>query len=663
MTENFNITLLPELAELLYEKNFKITEVNQNVPILAKKHSEEIRKTLYNKFRELMQSNNNPNFINHSGEFENLYIIFSYFDFFISHFGDLKYLFTIKKEFIYTILPIEPTISPHNTYIDVLLRIKRDLSFCDLRSAQENLKHLIQSRLDQSIEENLIEYYKDIYTQLTYLLGILISITEPGAEKDWNSIIPYMNSDYSKKIKDCMDTLTEIKEKNVNKVDQILLLTEDIIDIIAGNEQKILNEFNRNNIHLIICANVFYRFYFSNFYTVMSRMVGIISKTGTLYEQLIAQMLSIDDNKGAQLFQLIQQLKGNFPFLIRFHMFVIMNDLDMLKVENNGKTEYLFLFNNLIEINASFEYFAKYMFSFVENVDKIEKIVSDYSIKCICNIIEQIQDKNNGDDFQNNDKEINNNINIKTNISAIKKEIRAFKFAKKTLLEINDILFWKYLEMNYIMEALEVYLENYMLSNDELVTDNEKLLYKDQIITEKDSYFDHFLILLFEKANFKGKEKLDSEVVKTFRDTREILVRKKEILPSKIDFTLRYIEFLLNIEVIGFTKESIKKIGEESYFKVMNNFFEYCFIKKKCPCVMWTSVLKNIKLNYEKNCENVDNFKLLNKEKCQIAWDNLQMYENSIKRKMKMVNFDNETINNDFDEMSDFLFDIKSQII
>ena len=667
-TENFNILLLPELAQLLYEKTYKIAEVSfQNIPILAKKHSEAIRKTILGKYKQLMQSNNNQNYSNSSSEFEILYIIFSYFDFFVSHFGDLKYLFSIKNEFIYTILRVDPIIPSTKTYVDVLLNIKRDLSFCDLKSAQEKLKSLTHSRLESTIDENLIEYYKDIYTQLAYLLEILISITEPGAEIDWNSIISYMNRDFSKKIKDCMDTLKEIAEKSVNKVDQTLILTSDIIGIIAGDEQKIINDLNKKDIHLIICANVFYRFYFANFYAVMNRMVELVKK-GEKYEQLITQMLSIDSNKGDQLFQLIQKLKGNFPFLLRFHMFVIMNDLDMLNTGDNGKAEYLFLFNNLIEINASFENFAKYMFSFIETEDKIEKIVSDYSIKCICKIIEQIQEKNNGENnsqindiIQNNEQ--NNNIIFKSSISAIKKEIRSFKFGKKIIQEINDILFWKYLEKNYINEALEIYLENYLLSQEESVTDNEKKLYKDQIITEKDSYFDHFLILFFENANIKADEHLSSEILNLFQEIREILINKKEILPSKLDFTLKYMEFFLNLDVIGFTKDSINEIGEDSYCKIMNDFFEYCFIKKKCPSVMWISVLKNIKLNYEKNCENVDNFQLLNKEKCQIAWDNLQMYENSIKRKMKIVHFDNETINKVFDEMSDFLFDIKSQII
>ena len=667
-TENFNILLLPELAQLLYEKTYKIAEVSfQNIPILAKKHSEAIRKTILGKYKQLMQSNNNQNYSNSSSEFEILYIIFSYFDFFVSHFGDLKYLFSIKNEFIYTILRVDPIIPSTKTYVDVLLNIKRDLSFCDLKSAQEKLKSLTHSRQESTIDENLIEYYKDIYTQLAYLLEILISITEPGAEIDWNSIISYMNRDFSKKIKDCMDTLKEIAEKSVNKVDQTLILTSDIIGIIAGDEQKIINDLNKKDIHLIICANVFYRFYFANFYAVMNRMVELVKK-GEKYEQLITQMLSIDSNKGDQLFQLIQKLKGNFPFLLRFHMFVIMNDLDMLNTGDNGKAEYLFLFNNLIEINASFENFAKYMFSFIETEDKIEKIVSDYSIKCICKIIEQIQEKNNGENnsqindiIQNNEQ--NNNIIFKSSISAIKKEIRSFKFGKKIIQEINDILFWKYLEKNYINEALEIYLDNYLLSQEESVTDNEKKLYKDQIITEKDSYFDHFLILFFENANIKADEHLSSEILNLFQEIREILMNKKEILPSKLDFTLKYMEFFLNLDVIGFTKDSINEIGEDSYCKIMNDFFEYCFIKKKCPSVMWISVLKNIKLNYEKNCENVDNFQLLNKEKCQIAWDNLQMYENSIKRKMKIVHFDNETINKVFDEMSDFLFDIKSQII
>ena len=79
---------------------------------------------------------------------------------------------------------------------------------------------------------------------------------------------------------------------------------------------------------------------------------------------------------------------------------------------------------------------------------------------------------------------------------------------------------------------------------------------------------------------------------------------------------------------------------------------------------MWVFVLKEIENAYKRNEEKLDNYKMISRDKVRTAWDNLMLYEKTIKRKVipliKEKEFDFEQ---NFDGVSNFLFDLKSQII
>ena len=657
---NINTILLPKFSNIIFKLNNQISSGNiQNIVSMSKEHSKEIRETLI----VLTEQNRNttlfPTMIN-------LLMIFSYFDFFVVHSDDFRYMFKIKNELIakYGIeLALSQTMinsatNLKDSIINLLEKIKQDLSLCDIKSALNKIKDMLcifEQKHNELISfEPLLDYYKDIYIQLGYVLDNLSRITEEDTKIDSVILLSYMNEDFSNKIKECRTTFNfienELKQCNpaLNINNNMLILTSQIIGIIGGDEKLLLNNYNKKNFHSIVCAHVFYRFYYHNFNAHLIKDLKDNCKIDSL-NSILLEILSPSDNKGDKLFEFIQKLKGNFPFLLRFHMYNILNHLDMINIidEDNGKEEYLFLFNNLIEIGTSFEIFSRYMFGFIGDDQTTETILSDYSIKCVCQLVEGMSL-----DCGLTDEDYNIII---AEVDSIKKEIGTFKFAPKILKKINDIMFWKYLEINLYTKAIDVYIENYIASTEQQAIEAESnlFLFKDPIMTEKSCEFDNVLLLLFSQINELQQLTL----------IRQSLV-DRQFLPPKVEFTLKYIDFLLNMSNINASEESIDEIGEDTCCGFINDFFDYCFVVKKCPCAMWVFVLKEIENAYKRNEEKLDNYKMISRDKVRTAWDNLMLYEKTIKRKVipliKEKEFDFEQ---NFDGVSNFLFDLKSQII
>ena len=657
---NINTILLPKFSNIIFKLNNQISSGNiQNIVSMSKEHSKEIRETLI----VLTEQNRNttlfPTMIN-------LLMIFSYFDFFVVHSDDFRYMFKIKNELIakYGIelalsqSMINSATNLKDSIINLHEKIKQDLSLCDIKSALNKIKDMLcifEQKHNELISfEPLLDYYKDIYIQLGYVLDNLSRITEEDTKIDSVILLSYMNEDFSNKIKECRTTFNfienELKQCNpaLNINNNMLILTSQIIGIIGGDEKLLLNNYNKKNFHSIVCAHVFYRFYYHNFNAHLIKDLKDNCKIDSL-NSILLEILSPSDNKGDKLFEFIQKLKGNFPFLLRFHMYNILNHLDMINIidEDNGKEEYLFLFNNLIEIGTSFEIFSRYMFGFIGDDQTTETILSDYSIKCVCQLVEGMSL-----DCGLTDEDYNIII---AEVDSIKKEIGTFKFAPKILKKINDIMFWKYLEINLYTKAIDVYIENYIASTAQQAIEAESnlFLFKDPIMTEKSCEFDNVLLLLFSQINELQQLTL----------IRQSLV-DRQFLPPKVEFTLKYIDFLLNMSNINASEESIDEIGEDTCCGFINDFFDYCFVVKKCPCAMWVFVLKEIENAYKRNEEKLDNYKMISRDKVRTAWDNLMLYEKTIKRKVipliKEKEFDFEQ---NFDGVSNFLFDLKSQII
>lgn len=648
---NINSILLPKLSNIIYKVNNQISSGNiQDIAAMSKEHSKDIREALLTLTEEKRNSSLYPSL-------QNLLMIFSYFDFFIAHSDDFRYMFKIKNELIAKYaLKLDLSQSFLNSasnlkdsIVNSLEKIKQDLSLCDIKSALNKIKDLLcifeQKHFELISFEPLLDYYKDIYIQLGYVLDNLSRITEDDTKIDAVILLAYMNEDFANKIKECRTTFEFIekgfKQSNpsMSARNNMLVLTSQIIGIIGGDEKLILNQYNKNNFHSIVCAHVFYRFYYHNFTAQLVKDLKDNCQNDQL-NSLLLEMLSPIDNKGSKLFEFIQKLKGNFPFILRFHMYNILQFLDMIN-EDNAKEEYLFLFNNLIEIGTSFEIFSRYMFGFIGDDHTTELILSDYSIKCVCRLTE-------GLDVANEDIDV-----IIGEIDSIKKEVRTFKFGEKILKKINEILFWKYLEVQLYAKAIDVYIENYISSIEEKKNEAESslFLYKDSIMTEKTCEFDHILFLLFSNPNH--------EILALIRQS----LADKQFLPPKVEFAVKYIDFLNNMSNIDQKEKNLDDIGEDACCGFINDFFDYCFVVKKCPTVMWVNVLKEIQKVYQKNEEKLDNYSMINRDKVRTAWDNLMLYEQTIKRKVFNLIKEKENFEKDFDDVSNFLFDLKSHIL
>ena len=353
---NINAILLPKLSNIIYKVNNQISSGNiQDIATMSREHSKDIREALLTLTEEKRNSSLYP-------ELLNLLMIFSYFDFFVVHSDDFRYMFKIKNELIakYALKLdlsqsfINSSANLKDSVVNYLEKIKQDLSLCDIKSALNKIKDLLcvfeQKHFELVSFEPLLDYYKDIYIQLGYVLDNLSRITEDDTKIDSVILLAYMNEDFASKIKECRTTFEFIeKESRQSNLasKSMLVLTSQIIGILGGDEKLLLNQYNKNNFHSIVCAHVFYRFYYHNF---TDRLVKDL-KDNCQNDRLNSLLLEIIDNKGSKLFEFIQKLKGNFPFIIRFHMYNILQFLDMID-EENAKEEYLFLFNNLMVFTA-----------------------------------------------------------------------------------------------------------------------------------------------------------------------------------------------------------------------------------------------------------------------------------------------------------------------
>ena len=343
---NINTILLPKFSNIIFKLNNQISSGNiQNIVSMSKEHSKEIRETLI----VLTEQNRNttlfPTMIN-------LLMIFSYFDFFVVHSDDFRYMFKIKNELIakYGIelalsqSMINSATNLKDSIINLLEKIKQDLSLCDIKSALNKIKDMLcifEQKHNELISfEPLLDYYKDIYIQLGYVLDNLSRITEEDTKIDSVILLSYMNEDFSNKIKECRTTFNfienELKQCNpaLNINNNMLILTSQIIGIIGGDEKLLLNNYNKKNFHSIVCAHVFYRFYYHNFNAHLIKDLKDNCKIDSL-NSILLEILSPSDNKGDKLFEFIQKLKGSFPFLLRFHILlrIVIRNVNSIGIE------------------------------------------------------------------------------------------------------------------------------------------------------------------------------------------------------------------------------------------------------------------------------------------------------------------------------------------
>ena len=82
----------------------------------------------------------------------------------------------------------------------------------------------------------------------------------------------------------------ELDKMNEN-AKKIFIECQKIIGILTGNIDFLINDYNKNNIHLVIMANIFYRFYQNNFIHLPMLSITIQVFPGCIYYQLIREEL------------------------------------------------------------------------------------------------------------------------------------------------------------------------------------------------------------------------------------------------------------------------------------------------------------------------------------------------------------------------------------
>jgi hypothetical protein len=402
---------------------------------------------------------------------------------------------------------------------------------------------------------------------------------------------------------------------------------QKIIGILSGDINFLLNEYNRNNIHLIILGNIFYRFYSKKWIKVLQKCLednkNNYDKDNDLVNKLICTIIK---NCESNQIEIVQQLKGQYLYLLRYHMIEILSQNSYLYQINNHEKylkqeEYLF-FEMLRDSKIPFKYFLNYFLFcpnyeifYVDSIEKVQKLPNEAS--------EEMKDQgyrraldyaliyitykfNNYDNIEELIDEINE---IKNEINKKIKNI----YSDDILYKINKVCLNKFIEKNLYKHAICSYIDIYNLEK----KDYNKLL-ANQKRTELCAYnplnydypkqFDKLIINFYLKTNnlvsMKNFREMygnnEKEIIEKYNEYSNILntiLEKKENneIDSNVRFILNYIEFLLDVVKYNIYKINKKGKKEINIMECTQKFFENCFPLPKCPTFMWYHILMMIK--------------------------------------------------------------------
>ena len=135
--------------------------------------------------------------------------------------------------------------------------------------------------------------------------------------------------------------------------------------MFAGEIKFIINEFNINNIHLIILANIFYRFYLNDFIRGIQNCLNLYKNEYNKDNNLVNKfIIKIINNCDSNQIEIVQELKGQYPFLLRYHMIEILSQNNFLyHIENQEKylrNEAYLLFQMFKDSKIPFKYYFNY---------------------------------------------------------------------------------------------------------------------------------------------------------------------------------------------------------------------------------------------------------------------------------------------------------------
>ena len=692
---DLNLLIIPELSEYYFNLKKSIdNNINDNDSNITIELSNKIIEILNKKIEDFNENEEKRN------ELINIATIYIYFDAFILHNNDINYLMRLRDELFYKYyMPIETVIimdkknnekygiSRNNieSIINNLKNIYFYLTMLDISKAKQKMMELNRLYKDILRKQKLGDktlIFNDLFLNIEKIIKIYNDIYNLKENINSKQIISSfkMNSIFQD-VKETIHNLQRDISINNNideNIKKIFYECQKICGMFSGDINYIINEYNRSNIHLIILANIFYRFHLSDFIRGLQKCLitykNDYDKENDIINKYITRIINNCDNNQIEI---VQELKGNYPFLLRYHMIEILNQNSFLyQIENQEKylkSEAFLLFQMLKDSKVPFKYYLNYFLFYpyyeifsLESGNDINKLPEDpsdelkeegyrraldYALIYICFIFNNY---NNVEELINEIDEIKNEI-----IEKIKNY-----YSNDIIYKINKLCLNKFIEKNIYKYAICYYIDNHKLENEDFLKLQIHEIRK-QLCAENDlnydysKQFDKIIINFYIKTNHlfnfnKFKEIYDNnkaQITKEYNEYQELLKiihnKKNNIsIDNNVLFLINYIEFLL--DMIKYNKDKAEK-NNKSNINIMNitkKFYDNCFPLPKCPSFMWYHIIMIIKNVIDDNISlfNNDTFFDIDDNTCEqlFVWDKKLIYD-----LIKIEKMNNNIINYD----------------
>ena len=435
----------------------------------------------------------------------------------------------------------------------------------------------------------------------------------------------------------------EINLKNFSEEEKkIFDITKNIINILKGD--KIIEESFNNDLNMYVMQNIFYRFYKYNYITFLTNFLEEKKTNNNLEKFIIIILKNCEKNCN----EIVHLLQGQLIFSLNFFMIFILFNLNLLDNNNNNyNNEFKKTLENLKKLKIDFQTFSNFM-NFYLDFNDMKTQINEYANECIERAFNQFN-------YDNNKEKLINDLNI------IKNYINNTQNLENEYDLMNKKLFNKFLENEFYSEAINIYFEInnfYVKNNSEKIKSNFISNAFDNILNENNDEIDKLIFKLFENTK---NIFFDENNIKNKLKELDENIKKIDFKPEKLSFIEKFIDFVFKINEY--------KRNEEEFNKIYYNFFNYCFVNKNCPNILWLNLLLSYKKIYDNKFNDIeeDNFNSLNKiikiEDINKVLNDLMTYKEVFITKLKSIsNFDNNEINDEYETICEFLFDLKSNI-
>ena len=686
---DINLLILPELSEYYFNKSKSISDYYTNSDSnIRDKFSIEISRKIIDILTNIIKEKNLDE--EKESELINITTIYIYFDAFILHRNDVIYLMKLRDELLYKYYITSETLinfesknniiydkenNNINSIITILKKLYFHLTMLDINKAHQQiglLMQLYESIFRKKILGDKTMKFNDLFMNLEKIIKIYNNIYSLKENFNSKQIISSFNMfTVFKEVSEILQEMQYEKDTMKENAKIIFIECQKIIGLLMGNFEFLINEYNKDNIHLIIMANIFYRFYKNDFIkgiedTLKNKNSGLNMETDLINKIIMKIIQNCDQNQ----IEIVQELKGNYPFLLRYHMIEILSQNAFLfQVENQEnflKKEAFLLFENFRDLKIPFKYHLNYLSFYpnyeiftVDNVNDIDNLDEDPS--------EELKEKGYRKALDYALVYINSRFNNEENVEDIKNEIDEIKneignkiidtYSNDILYKINKLCLVKYSERKSYKYSILSYIENYNLENKDLKKleirqQRNQLCADNELNYEYPKQFDKVIINFYLITNYvfnldsfrdmyeNQKGKIDQEY-KDIQELLNIILNEKEqsSIDNSVQFIINYAQFLLDV-----MRHHINLIEKNNKYNIdivlsCKKFFMECFPLPKCPVFIWYHILMIIKNVIDENIElfSSDTFIGENEDLCEDVsiWDNKLIYEIIKVEKMK----------------------------